>query len=62
MTFGVWCPEKRAWLETLFGQIQELSFTEAGVQARELRKIAARDGLAETYVVREIGPHGEPVE
>jgi hypothetical protein len=61
--FGVWCPEKQSWLETVFGQTQEFrSIPEANEQAIELRKIAAREGSGETYQVRQIGVHGHPVE
>jgi hypothetical protein len=58
VAFGVWCPETRSWLETPFGQIQEYpSIPEAAEQAR---RMPPEDG--ETYVVREIGAHGLPVE
>jgi hypothetical protein len=61
MSFGVWCPETKTWLETLFGQIQEFhSIPEALEQARELRLNPVNPG--ETYVVRMIGAHGLPVE
>jgi hypothetical protein len=59
--YGVWSPETKTWLETPFGQPQEFrSIPEASAQAAELRRIYA--GSGETYVVREIGAHGLPVE
>jgi hypothetical protein len=63
MAFGVWCPEKRAWLETLFGQIQEFkNIPEAEEQAVQLNDVSQRHNLGETYVIRQIGPGGRPVE
>jgi hypothetical protein len=63
VAFGVWCPEKKVWLETFFGQPEEFrSIPEAREQADEWNRIAAREGSGETYVVRAIGPHGHPVE
>ncbi len=59
--FGVWTPETRTWLETPFGQTQEFhTFSEAAEEAREVGRLFAKSG--ETYVVRQIGRHGMPVE
>jgi hypothetical protein len=63
MSFGVWCPEQKTWLETLLGQTQEFpNIVEAGAQAKTLNEIAKKTSVGNTYVVRTIGPRGRPIE